>query len=67
MCPMCIATVAWMAAGTTSTGGGLSAVIEKRLRGKNLARATGNHEQGGEDGRKQQSRDDDEDTADRVA
>ncbi len=34
MCPMCIATVAWIAAGTTSTGG-LSALLVKRLRGKN--------------------------------
>ena len=66
MCPMCIATVAWMAAGTASTGG-LSAVIVKRLRGKNQARTRGNHEQGGEHGRKQPSRDEDEDTADRVA
>ena len=34
MCPMCIATAAWIAAGTTSTGG-LSAMVLKRLRRKN--------------------------------
>ncbi len=35
MCPMCIATVAWIAAGTASTGGGVSAMVLKRLRRKN--------------------------------
>ncbi|RSL16006.1 hypothetical protein EDE15_1513 [Edaphobacter aggregans] len=38
MCPICIATVAWIAAGTTSTGG-LSALVMKRLR-KNQEPAT---------------------------
>ena len=37
MCPVCIATVAWITAGTTSTGG-ISALIVSRLRGRNLNR-----------------------------
>jgi hypothetical protein len=39
MCPMCIATVAWIA-GTTSTGG-LSTLVLNRLRGKNQEPTTG--------------------------
>ena len=35
MCPACIATVAWIAAGTTSTGG-ISALVVSRFRGKKL-------------------------------
>ena len=35
MCPACIATVAWIAAGTTSTGG-ISALVVSSLRGKKL-------------------------------
>jgi hypothetical protein len=46
MCPMCVATVAWIAASATSTGG-ISAVIVSRLRGKNQQEAnTNDHEDG---------------------
>jgi hypothetical protein len=34
MCPACIAGVAWMAAGVTSTGG-IGALVVSRLRDKN--------------------------------
>ena len=34
MCPACIASVAWMAAGVTSTGG-IAALVVSRLRDKN--------------------------------
>ena len=33
MCPMCMTTVAWIAASATSTGG-ISALVIGRLRGK---------------------------------
>ena len=47
MCPVCIATAAWIAAGATSTGG-ISALVVSRLRGKNQEPTTNNktHEQG---------------------
>jgi hypothetical protein len=46
MCPMCMTTVAWIAASATSTGG-VSAVIVSRLRGKNQqATNTSNNEEG---------------------
>jgi hypothetical protein len=47
MCPVCIATVAWIAAGTTSTGG-IAALVANRLRGKNQELTTNskNREQG---------------------
>lgn len=46
MCPMCMATVAWIAASATSTGG-ISALVVSRLRGKNQQpTTTHNHEQG---------------------
>jgi hypothetical protein len=35
MCPACIATVAWIAAGTASTGG-ISALVVSTFRGKKL-------------------------------
>ena len=35
MCPACIATVAWIAAGTTSTGG-ITALVVSSFRGKKL-------------------------------
>ena len=35
MCPACIATVAWIAAGTASTGG-ISALVVSSFRGKKL-------------------------------
>jgi hypothetical protein len=35
MCPACIATVAWIAAGTASTGG-ISALVVSNFRGKKL-------------------------------
>jgi hypothetical protein len=34
MCPVCLATAAWIAAGVTSTGG-LSALAVKTFRGQN--------------------------------
>jgi len=34
MCPACIASVAWMAAGVTSTGG-IAALVVSRLRDQN--------------------------------
>jgi hypothetical protein len=34
MCPACIASVAWMAAGVTSTGG-IAALVVSRLRDRN--------------------------------
>ena len=34
MCPACLASVAWMAAGVTSTGGA-AALVVSRLRDKN--------------------------------
>ena len=34
MCPACIASVAWMAAGITTTGG-IAALVVSRLRDKN--------------------------------
>jgi hypothetical protein len=33
MCPVCLATIAWVAAGATSTGG-LSALVVSKLRRK---------------------------------
>jgi hypothetical protein len=33
MCPVCLATIAWIAAGATSTGG-ISALVVSRLRVK---------------------------------
>ena len=33
MCPACIATMAWIAAGATSTSG-IAALVVRRLRGK---------------------------------
>jgi hypothetical protein len=49
MCPMCIATVAWIAAGATSTGG-VSAVVVSWL----LGRTTNNKQQKGEEDGQQQ-------------
>ncbi len=49
MCPMCFATVAWIAAGVTSTGG-ISAVVVSRLRGENHTLTTHkNNQQKGEE------------------
>jgi hypothetical protein len=47
MCPVCIATAAWIAAGAGSTGG-ISALVVSRLRGKNQETTANdkNHEQG---------------------
>lgn len=47
MCPVCIATVAWITAGTTSTGG-ISALIVSRLRGKDRRSITNNNCEQGE-------------------
>jgi hypothetical protein len=45
MCPMCMTTVAWIAAGATSTGG-ISALVVSKLRGKNQKANTNNSEEG---------------------
>jgi hypothetical protein len=47
MCPMCMTTVAWIAASATSTGG-ISAMIVSRLRGKNQQAANSNRNEEGE-------------------
>jgi hypothetical protein len=39
MCPLCLATVAWIAAGATSTGG-ISALVVSRFRSKDREPAT---------------------------
>jgi hypothetical protein len=51
MCPMCMTTVAWIAASATSTGG-ISALVVGRLRGKNQQPTTTNkhHEEGDKHG-----------------
>jgi hypothetical protein len=61
MCPMCFATVAWIAAGISSTGG-ISALVVSRFRGKNNfnLRNKGERNEPG-------SRSDYEDATDRVA
>ncbi len=43
MCPICMTTVAWIAASATSTGG-ISALVIGRLRGKNQHATNGNKE-----------------------
>jgi hypothetical protein len=47
MCPICMTTVAWIAASATSTGG-ISALVVSTLRGKNQQASTNNnnHKQG---------------------
>jgi hypothetical protein len=46
MCPICMTTVAWIAASATSTGG-ISALVVGRLRGKNQeAKNTNSNEEG---------------------
>ena len=54
MCPVCIATAAWIAAGTASTGG-VSALIVNTLRSMSPKVTTNSkiHEQGEEDGQEQ--------------
>jgi hypothetical protein len=47
MCPVCIATAAWIAASATSTGG-VSALVVKKLRHKNQEATTNNKQDGGE-------------------
>ena len=50
MCPVCIATAAWIAASATSTGG-VSALLVKKLRHKNQELITNdNHDGGKNDG-----------------
>jgi hypothetical protein len=44
MCPMCIATVAWITAGATSTGG-VAAVVVSRFRAKTQESTTNNPNQ----------------------
>ena len=48
MCPVCLATVAWIAAGATSTGG-ISALAVKRFRGTNREHTTSNRNPSGEE------------------
>ena len=43
MCPFCAATVAWIVAGTLSTGG-ISALVASKLRNKTTANITTNQE-----------------------
>ncbi len=47
MCPMCMTTVAWIAASATSTGG-ISALVIGRLRGKSQHATNGNNDKEGE-------------------
>ena len=47
MCPLCLATVAWIAAGVTSTGG-ISAMAVKKIRGRNQEATTNNTDEQGE-------------------
>jgi hypothetical protein len=51
MCPICIATAAWIAAGATSTGG-ISALVVRRFRGNQ--EQTMNHEPGESNGQQQE-------------
>jgi len=62
MCPVCIATVALIAAGTGSTGS-ISALVVGKLRGKSNV----NKEQGERDGKKHRNPSEDENATDRVA
>ena len=66
MCPMCLATVAWIAAGATSTGG-ISAFAVKRFRGMSKERSTNTFEKERCDGDQQGDSRNDEDTPRRVA
>jgi hypothetical protein len=47
MCPVCIATAAWIAASATSAGG-VSALVVKKVRNKNQEPTTSNKQVGGE-------------------
>jgi hypothetical protein len=49
MCPVCIATAAWIAAGATSTGG-VSALVLSKFRSRNQESTT--NEQNDEQGEK---------------
>jgi hypothetical protein len=57
MCPACIATVGWIAAGATSTGG-IAALVVSRLRGKNKERDMDKNKERNDD-RPQKERNDD--------
>ena len=54
MCPFCLATMAWIAVGATSTGG-ISALVVHSLREKHpgLTISNKNHEQGERHGQEQ--------------
>jgi hypothetical protein len=43
MCPFCISSAVWIAAGTTSMGG-IAAVVVSKLRGKNNKKQHGGQE-----------------------
>jgi hypothetical protein len=47
MCPVCIATAAWIAAGVGSTGG-ISALVVSRFRSKNQETANNENQENGE-------------------
>jgi hypothetical protein len=47
MCPMCMTTVAWIAASATSTGG-IAALVVGRLRSKNQQATNRNNNEEGE-------------------
>jgi hypothetical protein len=66
MCPLCLATVAWIAAGTTSTGG-ISALAVKRFRGINRERSNNKFEKERSDGDQQGDFCKHEDTTRRIA
>ena len=68
MCPVCLATAAWIAAGVTSTGG-ISALAVKTFRGTNRERTTRNrnYEQGGSHGYEQGDSDEHEVATGRIA
>jgi hypothetical protein len=52
MCPFCLATVAWVAAGVASTGG-VSALVVKKMRGRNQEMTTNYNDQGERHGQEQ--------------
>jgi hypothetical protein len=66
MCPLCLATVAWIAAGATSTGG-ISAFAVKRFRGRDRERSNNKIEKERSDGDQQRDSRKYEDATGRIA
>ena len=66
MCPLCIATAAWIVAGATSTGG-VSALAVSRLRSKNQILISKNRKEGDRHEAEQRDPAEHEHTSDRVA